>query len=122
MGRNPKPGNEHVALAVAARAHLRRAEALGKSLDQRMKVKKSVSDEWTLDDDYRRDFAMITQTIRDCGAALQKALEGNKKQLGGLTEQQLEMQFQAEIIKAAAQISDEDWQRMCEARAKAKQG
>lgn len=117
MGR--KPVNEMDALARAARAQLKRADAIGKSLDERMKIRKEASENFTLSEDDRRDFASVTQTIRDCGAALIRAREGGKKDRGGLTEEQLAAQFAAEIVLAAPSLSDEDWQRMCAARAKA---
>lgn len=116
MPRRPK--NELAALATASRAHLRRAEALGKSLDERMKVKRDVSPEWTPDEDWRRDFASVTQTLQHAGNSLIRALEGNKKNLAGLTEEQLEAQLNAELVNSAGSLSDEQWQRMCEARAK----
>ncbi len=117
MGRRPQ--NEFAALAKSANAQLRRAEALGKSLDERLKIKRNAADGFTLNDDDRRDFSSITQTIRDCGVALVRALEANKKDLAGLSEAQLTAQFQAELIKAAQEMSAEDWARMCDARAKA---
>ncbi len=117
MSRRPK--NELAALARAARAQLERATMLGKSLDLRLKEKVKTADVFTLDEDSRRDFQSITTTIRDAGSALIKAMEGNKKNLGELTEAQLTAQFQAEIVLAAGGMSDEDWQRMVDARAKA---
>ena len=118
MSRRPK--NELAALASASRAHLQRANALGRSLDERMKVKKEASEQWTPDEDFRRDFAAITTTLQHAGNSLIRALEGNKKNLGGLTEEQLEAQFNAEIVNSAGQLTDEQWQRMQEARAKAR--
>ncbi len=118
MGRSPK--NELQALAKASRAQLLRAEALGKSLDHRMKVKREASEEWTADEDFRRDFAAITNTLQHAGNSLIRALEGNKKNLGGLTEAALEAQFNAEIVNSAQSLTDEQWSRMAEARAKAK--
>lgn len=117
MGRRPQ--NEFAALAASANDQLRRAKMLGRSLDARIKLKREAAAEFTLTEDDRRDFQSITQTIRDCGAALVRALDANKKDLGGLSEDQLTAQYQAEIIKAAPEIPDADWQRMCEARAKA---
>lgn len=117
MGRRPK--NELQALADAARAQLHRANVLGKSLDERMKMKREASEQWTPDEDFRRDFASITTTIRDAGGSLLRALEGRKKDLGNLTEEQLAAQFQAEIVNAAQSLTDEDWRRMCEARQRA---
>lgn len=118
MGRTPK--NELASLARAAKAQIARAEALGKSIDSRMKTKKEASDQWTPDEDFRRDFSAITNTLQHAGNAMTRALEGNKKNLGALTEDQLQAQFNAEIINSAQSMSDEDWQRMCEARAKAR--
>jgi hypothetical protein len=117
MGR--KPRNELQALASAARAHLRRAEALGRSLDERMKIKRAASPEWTPDEDFRRDFAAITNTLQHAGNAMIRGLEGNKKDMGGLTEAQLEAQFAAELIRNAQAIPDDQWQQMLAARAKA---
>lgn len=117
MGRRPK--NELVYLARTARAQLVRAESLGKSLDLRMKTKKEAADDWIPDEDWRRDFASVTQTIQHAGNSLVRALEGNKKDMGGLTDEQLEAQFNAELMQSAGTLTDEQWQRMVEARAKA---
>ncbi len=118
VGRRPQ--NELAALAKASRAQLLRAEALGKSLDQRMKAKREASDEWTADEDFRRDFAAITNTLQHAGNSLIRALEGNKKNLGGLTEEQLTAQFNAELSSSAQTLTDEQWNKMIEARAKAR--
>lgn len=117
MSRRPK--NELAALATAARAQLNRATLLGRSLDLRLKAKVKAADEFTLDEDARRDFQSITHVIRDAGAALIKAVDGEKKNLGDLTEAQLEAQFRAEIVSAASSMSEDDWNKMCDARAKA---
>lgn len=109
-----------LALARASRAQLIRAEALGKSLDSRMKTKRELSPDWTPDEDFRRDFAAITNTLQHAGNSLIRSLEGRKKDLGSLTEEQLTAQFQAEIVAAAGTLSDDEWARMCEARAKGK--
>ena len=119
MGRKPK--NELAALARAAKAQISRAEALGKSLDSRIKMKKAASPEWSPTEDDRRDFAAITTTLQHCGNAMIRGLEANKKDLGGLTEEQLVAQFNAELVNSAQTMSDEEWNRMCEARMKAKQ-
>ena len=118
MGRTPK--NELAALAKASRAQLVRAEQLGKSLDERMKAKREVAADWTPDEDFRRDFAAITNTLQHAGNSLIRALEGNKKNLGGLTEDQLTAQFNAEIINSAQTLTDEQWTQMQAARAKAR--
>ena len=117
MGRRPK--NELSALARAARAQVSRAEALGRSLDNRIKMKREASPEWTPNEDDRRDFAAITNTLQHAGNAMIRGLDANKKDLGGLTDEQLTAQFKAEIINSAQTMSDEDWQRMKEARLKA---
>lgn len=117
MGRKPK--NELAALARAAKAQIARAESLGKSLDARVKMKKDASEVWVPNEDDRRDFAAITNTLQHAGNAMIRGLEANKKDLGGLTEEQLTAQFQAEIISMAQTVSDEDWNKMVEARRKA---
>lgn len=118
MGRRPK--NELAALARAAKAQITRAEALGKSLDSRIVMKRLASPEWSPTEDDRRDFAAITNTLQHCGNAMIRGLEANKKDLGGLTEEQLQAQFNAELIHSAQTMSDEDWNKMVEARARAK--
>ena len=117
MGRRSK--NELAGLARAAKAQIARAEALGKSLDARTKMKREASPEWVPNEDDRRDFAAITNTLQHAGNAMIRGLEANKKDLGGLTEEQLEAQFQAELIASAQTMSDEDWNKMVEARRKA---
>lgn len=116
MGRRPK--NELANLARAAQAQLKRATDLGKSLDARMKKKQSASDEFTLDEDYRRDFAAVTTALQHAGKSLIAALESNKKDLGGMSEAQLAAQFSSEVVMMAPNISDEDWDAMVAARAK----
>lgn len=118
MGRKPK--NELAALARASRDQIKRAELLGKSLDARLKKKRDLSDEWTPDEDFRRDFASITQTLQHAGNAMSRALEDNKKNLGGLTEEQLMAQLKAELVPIVQSLSDEEWNLLCEARAKVK--
>ena len=105
------------ALAQAARMQLSIAKELGASLKLRMEIRKKASPEWIPDEDWRRDFQAVTTAMQQAGQCLMRATEGAKKSLGNLTEEQLEAQFRAEIIKAAQTISDEDWARMCEARA-----
>lgn len=117
MPRRPK--NELSGLARAARDQLKRAEALGKSLDERVKMKREASEVWVPNEDDRRDFAAITNTLQHAGNAMIRGLEANKKNLSGLTEEQLTAQFNAEIVAAAPQLTDEQWARMCDARAKA---
>jgi hypothetical protein len=118
MGRKPK--NELAALSRAARAQIARAEALGKSLDARIKMKREVSAEWSPTEDDRRDFAAITNTLQHAGNAMIRGLEANKKDLGGLTEEQLQAQFNAELINSAQTMSEEEWNRLLAAREKAK--
>ena len=118
MGRRPR--NELGALAKAARSQIQRAEALGKSLDNRIKMKREASPEWSPTEDDRRDFAAITNTLQHAGNAMIRGLEANKKDLAGLTEEQLTAQLRAELVKSAHEMSDEDWNLMVEARRKAK--
>lgn len=117
MGRQPK--NELGALARASRAQIARATELGKSLDVRMKMKREAAPDWTPDEDFRRDFAAITNTLQHAGNAMTRALESNKKDKDGLSEEQLQAQFNAEIIRSAQTMTDEEWAAMCAARAKA---
>lgn len=116
MGRRPK--DEMAALALTARAQIKRAEALGKSLDLRMAAKKDAAEDWIPDEDWRRDFASVTTVIQHAGNSLMRALEGSQKNLGNLTDAQLEAQFQAELVKTATSISDDDWEKMQAAREK----
>lgn len=116
MGRRPK--NELAELARTARQQLKRAEDLGKSLDSRLKIMKAGSENWTLNEDFRRDFAAITMTIQHAGNSLVRAIEGNKKNLGGLTDAQLEAQLNSELVKAATTLTDEQWSMMVAIRAK----
>lgn len=117
MGRRAK--NELAALARAAKRHIARAEAIGQSLDVRMKLKREASEMWSPTEDDRRDFAAITNTLQHAGNAMTRALEGNKKNTDGLSEAQLEAQFNAEIIRSAQTMTDEEWARMVLAREKA---
>ena len=117
MGRRAK--NELAALARAAKKQIARAEALGASLDERVKIKRAASEMWTPTEDDRRDFAAITNTLQHAGNAMTRALEGNKKNTDGLSEAQLEAQFNAEIVRSAQTMTDEEWAAMVAARAKA---
>lgn len=117
MGRKAK--NELAALARAAKSQVARAEALGKSLDSRIRMKKDASPEWVPNEDDRRDFAAITNTLQHAGNALIRGLDANKKDLGGLTEEQLQAQFNAEIVTSAQTLTDEQWAQMVDARRKA---
>lgn len=83
-------------------------------------MKREASSEWSPTEDDRRDFSSITQTLQHAGNAMIRGLEANKKDLGGLSEEQLSAQFREEIIRSAQEMSEEEWQRMCEARAKVK--
>lgn len=74
---------------------------------------------WTPDEDWRRDFASVTQTLQHAGTAMQRALESNKKDKDGLSEEQLEAQLREELVKSAQTLDDEEWALMCAARAKA---
>jgi hypothetical protein len=116
MGRKPK--NPYAALAEAARAHLRRANALGKSIDDRLEAKRKAAEDWVPDESFREDFEMVTRTLRDAGACLGKALEGEKKALGGMTEEQLLAQLKAEMLVIVRTLTDAEWQALVDARNK----
>lgn len=118
MARRAK--NELSALAKASREHLKRADMLGKSLDARLKLRREASDEFTVDEDARRDFAAITTALQHAGNSLIRALDANKKSLSGMTEDQLTAQLNSELVHSAATLSDEQWQSMVDARAKQK--
>lgn len=121
MSRRPK--NELARLASAARAQLALAEALGDSLKKRMDVKKAVAGEigWIPDEDWRRDFASVTNTIQHVGNSLIRAGEGIKKNLGGKSEDELEQQLQSQLVQNAGALPEEMWQAMIAARAKRNQ-
>src|SRR5262245_8518290 len=103
-------------LAQTARAHIQRAKILGKSLDERLKKKAEASDEFTVDEDYRRDFKMVTEALQHGGKMLENALDAEAKQNAGFTEAQLKAQFQAEVIQAATTMTESDWNLMKDAR------
>lgn len=106
-------------LAQTARAQLKRAQNLGKSLDYRLGVKMKAADDWTLNEDDRRDLKTITEAIQHAGKALENALEAKAKMNAGMTEAQLSAQLAFEIIKAATAFTPEQWETMKEARSKA---
>lgn len=112
MPRSPK--SDLATLARTAKDQLRRAELLGTSLDIRLKTgMREASKEdrsWSPDDSWRSDFNTVTTTISQVGQALQRALEANQKRLGGMTIDQLEAQFKAEMMRAAGSFTVEDWQ------------
>jgi hypothetical protein len=107
------------ALAQSAREHIKRARLIGKSLDLRMAAKVKAAEDFTLNEDDRRDFKMITEALQHGGKSLEHALEAEAKANAGKSDEQLTAQFQAEIVKAAATLNDEDWALMCDARRKA---
>lgn len=118
MGR--RPSNDLIYIARTARAQIVRAEKLGKSLDARLKIKKEAAEDWSPDEDWRRDFASVTQTLQHAGNSYIRAIEGNKNATSNLSDEQLQAQFNAELIGAAASLTDDQWARMVEARQKSK--
>lgn len=105
--------NELAALARAAREHIQRAQMLGATLDHRMKDgareasrRKEV---WQPDDAWRSDFNVVQNALAQAGRALQQALESTAKRLGGMTIEQLEAQFKAELTRVANKFTDDDW-------------
>jgi len=73
---------------------------------------------WVPDDTWRADFNQVTQATVQAGNALHRALEGNAKKLGGMSTEQLEAQFKAELLRAAAHFTAEDWARLDQVRMK----
>jgi hypothetical protein len=120
MGRRAK--NELNALAKASRAQLKLAEDLNTSLKQRMHVKKTVAGAqgWIPDEDWRRDFASVTNTLQHAGNSLMRALEGNKKQNEGKTDEELMEQFVAQLLEVAPTLPEETWQALLIARSRKK--
>lgn len=116
MGRRPK--NPLAGLARAANDQIKRAELLGKSLDERIKMKREAASNWVPNEDDRRDFLSITQTLQHAGNAMSRAMEDNKKNLGGLTEEQLQAQLRAELVAIVQTLSDDEWNMLVEARMK----
>lgn len=112
-----KRRNQYSELAKAARDQLKRAEALGRSLDERATRMKEAADDWEPSEDWRRDFAAVNAAIQHAGSSLVKALEGNQKFLAGLSEDQLDEQLRTELVRNARDMSEEAWQRMVKARA-----
>lgn len=113
-----RPATDFVRVAATAQLQLRRAEAIGKSLDVRMKQKRDVNPAWIPDEDFRRDMETVTRAVKECGIALERALEYTEKTLHGMTTDNLEAQFAAEILRSAQHIPDDMWQKMCDARSK----
>ena len=111
--------NDLATLARASRKQLVRAEQLGSSLDQRREyaIKRRVDMNgpgeedlpWIPDEEWRKDFNNVNATIAQAGQSLIRALEGNKNNLGGVPTDQLEAQFKSEMIRAASNLSPEDW-------------
>lgn len=81
-------------------------------------MKREAAPNWVPNEDDRRDFAAITQTLQHAGNAMSRAMEDNKKNLGGLTEEQLQAQLKAEITAIVQTLSDAEWNTLVEARAK----
>lgn len=103
------PKNDLAGLARTARAQLRRAELLGQSLDERLKAARENHPGWQPDEEWRKDFNQVTQTIAQSGQALQRALEANEKKLAGMTVEQLEAQLRAELARIAPHLTAEEW-------------
>lgn len=115
-----KANNPLYALSALATKQLHLAQQLSKSLENRAKTKAEIAPDWTPDEDWRRDFQSVTTALQHAGQGLIRAQEGTKKNLGTLTEKQLEEQLVAELKRGAAAMTDEEWQAMADARAKRK--
>lgn len=116
MGRRPK--TDLSKLIIAAQQHLDRARELGKSLDERLRAKKSAAADWIPDDLWRADFKTVSETLRDAGAMMLRATEAHKNDLQELTEEQLEAQLKAELPGLIPQLTDEEWEQLVAIRAK----
>jgi hypothetical protein len=113
-----KRKDELAELARTARRQINRARQLGQSLDYRTEEKKKAHEGWIPDEDWRRDFQSVTTALQHGGQTLLRALEGNKEDLGGLTEEQLEAKFKDELKRMVSTMSDEEWDEMVAIRAK----
>ena len=106
--------NDMATLVRVSRKQLARAEVLGMALDIRQeKESKTLGDApWSPDEDWRKDFKSVNETLATAGQSLIRGLEGNKKNLSNVPTEQLEAQFKAELEKAAAMFSPEEWARL----------
>lgn len=89
---------------------------LGASLDHRARHGAKVACEhnvpWVPDDMWRSDFDKVSTALTQAGNALQRGLEAQAKKLGGMTVEQLEEQFKAEMIRVATKFTEADWARL----------
>lgn len=105
-------------LAMAARDQLKRAKALGASLDKRKADYETLHFEapWAPNDEWRKDYERVNQSLQQAGTILIRALEENKKKLGGLTTEQLEAQFRSELIRSAKSLTQTEWEALVRTR------
>ena len=114
MSRRPK--HPELTLNRAAFDHMQRARKLGESLDTRLAAKKEAADDWQPDDSFRRDFEMVTQTLKQCGEMMIRSQEAFKKHLENMSDAQLAAQMREEIIRGAAGLTDEEFNLIVSAR------
>ena len=95
---------------------------LGRTLDERqregIRIAKEHGTTWVPDDLWRADFEKVASTIARMERAISGAQEANQKQLGGMTIEQLEAQFKAELLRAAAGFTKADWAALDKIRMK----
>lgn len=100
-------------LVRVSRHQLKRAEALGQALDKRREKEAAVQEEngqaWMPDEEWRKDFRSVNETLAQAGQSLIRGLEGNKKNLTSVPTEQLEAQFKAEVLKAAGSFTTDEW-------------
>lgn len=95
---------------------------LGASLDERqaygIKEAKKDGRPWVPDDTWRADFDKVSNCVSRMQVALREALEGQAKQLAGMTAEQLEAQLRAELVRLAPQFTHEEWALLDKVRMK----
>lgn len=107
--------NDLATLVRVSRKQLQRAEALGQSLDARRQEELDTLGEagvkrpWFPDEEWRKDFKNVNETLAQAGQSLIRGIEGNKKNLGSVPTEQLEAQFKSELLRAAGSFTPEEW-------------
>ena len=95
---------------------------LGESLNQRAtygaREAKKRGEPWVPDDLWRADFKEVNSALVQAGNALKSVLAEEQKKLAGMTMEQLEAQFAAELPRMAAKFTAEDWAKLDQVRMK----
>lgn len=108
--------NDLATLVRVSRQQLKLAEMLGDSLRARRNKETEDGKEWEPDDEWRKDFKNVNETLAQAGQSLIRGLEGNKKNLTSVPTEQLEAQLKAELLRAAADLTPEEWAILDKAR------